>query len=141
MDVQRMVEFLTGIADDMEDTLAGDAGELNPTENPVWLQRGAANIAWLRGEIKELADSIVPDAVMSRRTLQGVAKDLGVRSDWHEPDEQDVTAELVGGGSFDNAMLPATDSMEMCVLLRQGGMPVAVVNLASLFAMACGEDF
>ena len=56
---------------------------------------------------------------------------LGVRNDWHEPDEQEVTAEVTGT-SFDNAGFGS----EMTLIIKQDGKPVAEVNLATLCAMA-----
>jgi hypothetical protein len=72
--------------------------------------------------------------------LQELAEKLGVRPDWHEPDEQEVTAH-VDGDCFDNAGFWPRDKytgqgMEMHVTLRQHGEVVAQVNLATLFAMA-----
>lgn len=84
--------------------------------------------------------------------LVALAKELGVRRDWHEPDEREVTAE-VRGKSFDNAgfwgirdeadMLARSGhsgalAVEQYVVLYQDGQPVAEVNLATLFAFACG---
>lgn len=85
------------------------------------------------------------------RQLQEVARTLGVRPDWHEPDEQEVTAKVFGQ-SFDNAGFwpydPSqpddrcqgsldSECLEMYVQLYQAGRPVAVINLATLLAMAC----
>lgn len=84
--------------------------------------------------------------------LKDVAAVLGVRPDWHEPDEQEVTAKVFGS-SFDNAgtwpydpTLPGdlcrgnldSEGLEMYVELCRSGHPIAQVNLATLFAMACG---
>lgn len=71
------------------------------------------------------------DEVVSREGLRQVAKQLHVREDWHEPDEQGVTA-TIEGRRFDNAGVDG----ERMVVLKQFGKPVAKVNLASLFAMA-----
>ena len=59
---------------------------------------------------------------------------LGVREDWHEPDEQEVTAEL-RSGDLDNAML---DDTEDTVIISQDGEEVARVNVALLLAWATG---
>jgi hypothetical protein len=90
----------------------------------------------------------------TRDELAALARRLRVRSDWHEPDEQGVTAE-VRGQSFDNAgfwgiadeadMLArhghsGAQAVEQYVVLSQGGLPVAEVNLATLFAFATGFD-
>jgi hypothetical protein len=84
-----------------------------------------------------------PVRVTTRVQLQQVAKYLGVRPDWHEPGEQEVTAEVYGEhldnagfwGEQRNTTQPGT---EQWVLLKMGGQPVAEVNLATLLAMACG---
>jgi hypothetical protein len=75
-----------------------------------------------------------------------LAKELGVRSDWHEPDEQEVTAH-VWGTSFDNAgTWPHDESgidpvaVEKYVMIYQHGEAVAVVNLATLCAWASGLE-
>jgi hypothetical protein len=89
--------------------------------------------------------------------LQNLAMELGVRPNWHEPDEQEVTARFYGT-SFDNAgfwggdelahrvklraegIELTNDSLEMWVALFKDGERVAEVNLATLFAIACGTD-
>jgi hypothetical protein len=85
--------------------------------------------------------------ISTQAQLQALARELGVRPDWHEPDEQEVTAR-VWGQNFDNAGfwgsgrdwdMPA-DCIEMWVTLYRDGEPVAEVNLATLFAFACGTD-
>lgn len=83
--------------------------------------------------------------------LVALAERLKVRPDWHEPDEQGVTAKVFGQ-SFDNAGFWPYDPnqpddrcqgsldsecLEMYVELYQAGHPIAQVNLATLFAMAC----
>ena len=88
--------------------------------------------------------------VTERGQLSKVATFLGVRDDWHEPDEYEVTAE-VRGTTFDNAglwgetrprdpFLPWVSSEELHVVLKQDGEPVAEVNLADLFAWATGYN-
>jgi len=78
--------------------------------------------------------------------LKALARKLGVRPDWHEPDEQEVTARVFGA-SFDNAgfygegsrpngRISSPDAEELFVRLYKDGSPVADVNLATLFAMA-----
>ena len=42
------------------------------------------------------------ERITSRARFVALAGELGVRMDWHEPDEQEVTAK-VRGVSFDNA--------------------------------------
>ena len=81
--------------------------------------------------------------------LVELAARLGVRPDWHEPDEQGITA-LVSGHSFDNAGFWGTEtgglpptaeemSVVLCQVTNSGLVPVAEVNLATLFAWACGH--
>lgn len=93
--------------------------------------------------------------ISTRAELIALAAKLGVRPDWHEPDEQEVTAQ-VHGASFDNAgfwggedrkfRLASPDlhfspgSEELWVELRQDGEPVGEVNLATLFAWATGYE-
>jgi hypothetical protein len=85
------------------------------------------------------------EIITTRAQLIELAQRLGVRHDWHEPDEQGLTAK-VEGRSFDNAgfwprelsaHMPAS-SIEKHVILSKDGQPVAAVNLATLFAWACG---
>jgi hypothetical protein len=92
--------------------------------------------------------------ISTRDELAALARRLRVRPDWHEPDEQGVTAE-VRGRSFDNAgywgiaeeagMLArhghaGAQAVEQYVVLHQAGLPVAEVSLATLFAFATGFD-
>jgi len=98
--------------------------------------------------------------------LIALAKVLGVRDDWHEPDEQDVTARVFGK-NFDNAgfwglkhladretearsrlwnptntagesiIEDAERFVEMFVVLYKDDKAVAEIDLATLFALAC----
>jgi len=89
--------------------------------------------------------------ITSRDQLRAVARQLGVRPDWHEPDEQRVTAQI-RGSDFDNAGFwghrddGATLStfgegrQELWVGLSQDGKPVAEVNLATLLAWAAEDS-
>ena len=85
----------------------------------------------------------------SKQDLQEVARKLGVRPDWHEPDEQEVTAET-RGTSFDNAGFWGSEfeaecenetrfkpEIERYVQIKKDGKIVAEVNLATLLALAC----
>lgn len=100
----------------------------------------------------------------TRAELVAFAREHELREDWHEPDEQDVDAFPAIGHSFDNAAadpadfrveyarrqdeggihatvfsaLPAREVAEHGVFLFVGGEPAAFVNLADLFAWACG---
>ena len=97
-----------------------------------------------------------PIRIDTREQLREVATMLGLSFDWHEPDSQDITA-VVHGRSFDNAGFwpietreprdrwdiqanPSHPALEMYVDLLHRGDIVAQVNLATLFAMACGQD-
>lgn len=72
--------------------------------------------------------------IRTRHEMKQLKHKLLVRDDWHEPDEQGVTANL-RGRSFDNAGL----SDEKTVVLRQDG-EVYKINLAMLLAWASGYD-
>lgn len=82
--------------------------------------------------------------ILRRSQLRGLALMLGVRHDWHEPDEQGVTAE-VHGESFDNAGFwpePTAPGghQEMHVVIKVDGEEVATINLATLLAWASGLE-
>jgi hypothetical protein len=96
--------------------------------------------------------------IHTRAELVQLARELRVRVDWHEPDEQGVTAKVFGE-NFDNAgfwplaeayrhgdIKPDERSVEMYVVIYQdksgGGydrpepVAVAAVNLATLLGWA-----
>jgi hypothetical protein len=79
--------------------------------------------------------------ISTKEELVEVKAELGVREDWHEPDEQDVDVE-VHGNVFDNAGAWGLDTqapyeaVEKFIVLKKNGQPVAEVNLATLFAWA-----
>lgn len=86
--------------------------------------------------------------IRSKAELVKLADELGVRPDWHEPDEQEVTA-TTHGVSFDNAgfwgqeyrsSFDDREFTEQYVILHKDDSPVAAVNLATLFAWATGYD-
>jgi hypothetical protein len=77
------------------------------------------------------------DIISSRDDLEAVRSRLGLRLDWHEPDEQGVTVEFEQLGNFDNAM--TMPGHEIGVYLVHEGQRVAYVNLALLFALANGH--
>lgn len=86
--------------------------------------------------------NVIP--INTRADLAALAGTLGVRADWHEPDEQGVSARVVGD-HLDNAMgSTATDNVGEynVVITREDdeGEPqdFAVVNLATLLAFATG---
>lgn len=77
------------------------------------------------------------DWVVRKSELQSLAAMLQVRPDWHEPDEQGLTVQMIDG-DFDNAM---RDRSEAHIVLRQtledGEQKEWRFNCADLFAMAC----
>ena len=79
--------------------------------------------------------------LQQRKTaLQEFAKTYGLRKDWHEPDEQDVTA-VVTGCHLDNAKGEHQAGMEpqyheLVVHLAVNGSYKLSVNLATLLAIA-----
>jgi hypothetical protein len=83
--------------------------------------------------------------IITKAQLAELAKELNIQPDWHEPDEQEVTA-VVRGERFDNAgfwgeaRLTGRTYEEISVILRHDGEPVAAVNLATLFAWATGLE-
>ena len=107
--------------------------------------------------------------INTRQELQELAQSLRVSHDWHEPDNQNVDA-IVLGGQFDNAGFwglkfladqeyesrlrferPAElggdaafrnpeKFTETFVILYKDDKAVAEVNLATLFAFACGYE-
>ncbi len=86
------------------------------------------------------------ERITSRARFIALAGELGVRMDWHEPDEQGVTAH-VWGTSFDNCGTWPHDeigfdpaAVEMYVMIYQNDKPVAAVNLATLCAWASGLE-
>lgn len=100
------------------------------------------------------------ERIQTRAQLKALARRLRVRPDWHEPDEQGVSADVFGR-SFDNAgFWPMSrgdehglgipeKSLEMYVAIYQGHDMdstdpdpelVATVNLATLLAWACGLE-
>lgn len=103
--------------------------------------------------------------IRTRDELVSLGLRLGVREDWHEPDEQEVTAvpvsSLFDGLQFDNAGTWPMESVarhyygddsedqqrriresitEQHVILFQDSNPVGIVNLATLFAFATFLD-
>lgn len=120
-----------------------------PPNQHTWTASKATGRRWC-ADCGETAPE--PIRVMYLHQLKDVAAVLGVRPDWHEPDEQEVTAEVFGN-SFDNCgtwpydpTLPgdlcrgnlASEGLEMYVNLYKDELLIAQVNLATLFAMACG---
>jgi hypothetical protein len=84
----------------------------------------------------------IPLYVCNRNEFECLSASLGVRRNWHEPDEQEVTIEFVEGRTFDNAFVDLAGSdgvpLESGILIRQYGQIVAFVNAAILFGIANG---
>ena len=83
--------------------------------------------------------------IMERHELIELARELKVRHDWHEPDEQGLTARVYGD-SFDNAMGPGywygpePKRAELYIELFKDGVPIAQINLATLLAWASQSE-
>lgn len=88
--------------------------------------------------------------ITTRQQLKDLAQQLGVRNDWHEPDNHDVDV-ILHGTSFDNAGFwgdearddyiagkIAKTSIERSIVIVKEGERVGEVNLATLFAWATG---
>lgn len=83
-----------------------------------------------------IRDAAVP--VQTPDNLRAFREAAGLRPDWHEPDEQDVDARIIGN-HLDNAMgsQNSPDNVgEYNVVLTKHGVDIAVVNLATLLAWA-----
>lgn len=83
-----------------------------------------------------------PDIITDRAELQDIARKLGVRADWHEPDEQGVTARVTGY-QFDNAGPYGGPDIWVELWRKNPDRLISFdrrecgVNLATLFAIAC----
>lgn len=71
--------------------------------------------------------------IRTRQEMMDLRTKLGVRMDWHEPDEQDVMCRVTAG-KFDNAGFDD----EKHVVLTQGAETYRI-NLATLLAWAAGD--
>lgn len=89
------------------------------------------------------------EGLKAKRTeLRKFAKKHGLREDWHEPDEQEVSARVVGA-RLDNACCESISSrailenfQEFVVIVeREEGVKGQriLINLASLLALACAS--
>jgi hypothetical protein len=90
--------------------------------------------------------------INTRAELKALAAELGVRPDWHEPDERGVNA-LVSGHMLDNAgfwgeggtgSVPSwAQELWVTITVKSEGVEphgVAEVNLAMLLAWSCGYE-
>lgn len=138
-----------GMALDLETTGHTHETALNPVTQEEAVEALAAE---MRGE----AAPAGIQRITRRDDLVALKNVLGVRPDWHEPDERDVTARVFGS-DFDNAGnwgtaealqrkadrargIPRSGSLELGVTIYRDGKPVAEVNLATLFAFATGFE-
>ena len=89
------------------------------------------------------------EKIISRDELVALARRLGVRADWHKPDDRGVAAQVEGDCFDDTGFWPTEDwsystpeSVEMHVIISKNGEDVAAVNLATLLAWASwpGDD-
>ena len=90
--------------------------------------------------------------INTREELKALAAELGVRPDWHEPDQSGVSA-LVSGHMLDNAgfwgeggtgTVPSwAQELWVTITVKTEGVEpygVAEVNLAMLLAWSCGYE-
>lgn len=83
------------------------------------------------------------DAILKQKKqdLIDFKRNFGLRDDWHEPDEQDISARVTGL-YFDNACGddPSTNDNELTVVLyKDDHCRVFAINLATLLAIASSE--
>lgn len=71
--------------------------------------------------------------ITGRAELGELHREIGVRPNWREPDEQDISVTITDG-SFDNAF--AITDLETGVVIHQEGNPIAYISLATLFSLA-----
>ena len=70
--------------------------------------------------------------LLEKSDLKKLTKILGVRPDWHEPDESDITIKFVDG-TFDNAY---HNDNECHIIIYKDKVEQARVNMASLLGWA-----
>ncbi|MFD6636740.1 hypothetical protein ACFWDN_13060 [Micromonospora chalcea] len=83
-----------------------------------------------------------PRRITTQDELAKLADELGVRLDWHEPDEKGVTARLEGYNLDNAGSWPKEDgrpAVEMCVIIKKGEDEVAAVNIATLLGWASAD--
>lgn len=78
--------------------------------------------------------------IQDAQALAEFANQHGLREDWHEPDEQNIGARIIGT-HLDNAMGSSThfehvEHGEFNIVLTVDGGDAAVVNLATLLSWA-----
>ena len=74
----------------------------------------------------------------AKADLQEFQRKFGLRRDWHEPDEQGISAKVIGK-QLDNAFGETIDfpNRECVVVLYHDKKEVGRINLATLLAVAC----
>lgn len=87
----------------------------------------------LKDAVQFAAEAYTIVHIRDHSEMPAMAAALGVRADWHEPDEQGVHAQVTGGG-FDNS---GHVTLEQMVIIYLEGMPAYQVNLATLLSWAC----
>ena|SRR5579864_648121 len=96
----------------------------------------------LRALAAERREATMSDLRDDRLRLAAAADAMGVRLDWHEPDESNVTAELVGDhldNAFGDSHEPGKPHQEFVFILRKEGQETFRINLATLLAAASVE--
>lgn len=93
----------------------------------------------LRKEAESKGRKLADMQEETRQDLLKFTNASGPRLDWHEPDEQDIEAEVTGD-HLDNAMGDDPDSSEYVVTLVNGSGDKIYVNLATLLAIATYRD-
>ncbi len=84
------------------------------------------------------------DDESTRTKLRAFAEKYHLREDWHEPDEQGVSA-VVRGRELDNAFgdgggFEGERPFEKVVVLKVNGEDTLQINLATLLALACQSE-
>lgn len=138
-DGARLLGF--GLQGEQTVTVFPDAARKDPASIvglvPTFSSAGGGMFEWSH-PVREMG--VIQDikSIESPEDLANLAGDLGVRSDWHEPDEQEVGA-WIRGRHLDNAMGSTmrdigedNSSGEYNIVITKAGQPVAVVNLATL---------
>lgn len=93
-----------------------------------------AEIAGQQLDVAHATRSVPLPTINDPETLAALADELGLRADWHEPDNSEVDAALVPGVyGFDNA---CSDDTEHHIVLLHDGRPIARINVATLLSWA-----
>lgn len=118
----------------------------------------AERVAELFSEaFEQVVDGTNVHHIQDRDDLERFRRTHGIRSDWHEPDEQEITATVIGH-SLDTASTHVDDVYDhdeshhsLTVVLHEQvvnedsvvtgpGQPLAYVNLAQLLSWGCNFD-